>query len=112
MLMSDYKAALAALKEEGVMMITPQARRRIAGAVRALPVGAQDRWGAWAQQYRTDIPYEIAVIALEALVTAESMIEQQLGQKTLDEDAEADLLNDLGYIQAIETALRNEGIGR
>jgi hypothetical protein len=95
------------------MMITPQARRRIAGAVRALQdMGAQDRWGAWAQQDRTDIPYEIAVIALEALVTAERMIEQQLGQKTLDEDAEADLLNDLGYIQAIETALRNEGIGR
>jgi hypothetical protein len=100
------------------MMITPQARRRIGGAVQSLPdTNARDRWGAWAQQaapnaVRIDVPYEIAVIALEALVTAERGIEQQLGQEALDEDIEADLLNDLGYIQAIETALRNEGIER
>jgi hypothetical protein len=100
------------------MMITPQARRRIGGAVQALlDTSARDRWGAWAQQaapnaVRTDVPYEIAAIALEALVTAERRIEQQLGQEALDEDREADLLNDLGYIQAIETALRNEGIER
>jgi hypothetical protein len=100
------------------MMITPQARRRITGAVRSLPdVSCQERWGAWAGQaapneIRADIPYDVAVIALEALTTAERSIEERLGKEGLDEDLEADLLNDLGYIQAIETTLRNEGIGR
>jgi hypothetical protein len=46
------------------------------------------------------------------LTAAERAIEQRLGQETLDDDLQADLLNDLGYVQAIENALRNEGIGR
>lgn len=100
------------------MMITPQACRRITGAVEALPdVLARERWGAWAQQaainqIRTDVPYDVAAIALEALVTAERDIANALGEDALDEDRQADLLNDLGYIQAIETQLRNEGVGR
>ena len=98
------------------MMITPQARRRIAGAVRAncRTTGAQDNARSLGATGSVRIsPYEIAVIALEALVTAERMIDRTTARpKTLDEDAEADLLNDLSYIQAIETALRNEGIGR
>lgn len=94
------------------MMITPQARRLITGAVRALPDGSRDRWGAWAERgstdaIRTDVPQDIAEIALQALVAAEKRIEQQLNVDGLDEDAEADLLNDLGYIHAIGTALRN-----
>jgi hypothetical protein len=100
------------------MMITPQARRLITGAVRALPEPrSRDLWGAWAGQVapdeiRADLPYDIAVIALEALTTAERTIRERLGSEGLAEDLEADLLNDLGYIQAIEIALRNEGIGR
>jgi hypothetical protein len=100
------------------MMITPQARRRISGAVRALPdPSSQERWGVWAGQtapneIRTDVPYDIAVIALEALTTAERSIEERLAKEGVDDDLEADLLNDLGYIQAIETTLRNEGIDR
>jgi hypothetical protein len=99
------------------MMITPQARRRITGAVTALPdASLRDRWGAWARaaspdQVRTDVPYEIAEIAFHALTAAEKTIYQQLEQD-LDEDTRADLANDLGYILAIETAIRNEGIGR
>jgi hypothetical protein len=100
------------------MMITPQACRRITGAVQALPDShSRDRWGTWAQQarpnqIRTDVPYDVAAIALEALTTAERRIEEQLRQDALDEDLQADLLNDLGYIHAIESALRNEGVGR
>jgi hypothetical protein len=99
-------------------MITPQACRRITGAVQALPDHTRrDLWGAWTQgarpnQVRTDMPYDIASIALDALVTAERRIEEQLGQSTLNEDERADLLNDLGYVQGIETALRGEGDGR
>jgi hypothetical protein len=93
------------------MMMTPQARRLITSAVRALPGGSRDQWGVWVGQgstdaIRTDIPQDIAEIALRALVVAEQHIEKQLGTDGLGEDAEADLLNDLGYIQSIETALR------
>jgi hypothetical protein len=61
---------------------------------------------------RTDVPYDIAVIVLEALTAAERCIEERLRTPCLEDDAEADLLNDLGYIQAIEAALHAEGIGR
>jgi hypothetical protein len=100
------------------MMLTPQARRRITGAIRSLEdTQARDRWGAWTQtvapnEVRNDVPYDIAVIAYDALSEDARRIEARLGTEGLDEDLEADLLNDLGYIQAIETALRNEGIGR
>jgi hypothetical protein len=100
------------------MKITPQARRRITEAVQALPdARSRDRWGAWAGQgesavIRTDVPYDVAEIAFEALITAERSIEENLRKEGLDEDTEADLLNDLGYIEAIETEFRSEGIGR
>ena len=100
------------------MIITPQARRLITGAVRALPdARSQKRWEAWAGQagpseIRDNVPYDIAEIALEALTETERGIEERLGQKALDEDLEADLLNDLAYVQSIEAALRNEGVGR
>jgi len=42
----------------------------------------------------------------------ERRIEERLAAEGLDEDVEADLLNDLGYIEAIQNALRSEGIGR
>jgi hypothetical protein len=52
--------------------------------VQALPDShSRDRWGTWAQQarpnqIRTDVPYDVAAIALEALTTAERRIEEQL----------------------------------
>jgi hypothetical protein len=67
---------------------------------------------ASSHKVRTDVPYDIAAIALEALIAAEGRIEERLRTPGLDEDVEADLLNDLGYIQAIETALHAEGVGR
>lgn len=99
------------------MMITPQACRRITGAVRALSAPAQERWTKWARaatpiQIRRDVPYEIAEIALEALIAAERAIHEELSREALDEGDQADLLNDLGYIQAIQSTIRNEGVGR
>jgi len=99
------------------MMITPQARRRIAGAVEALQdMRAREIWQAWAQhagpsEIRTNVPYEIAEIALAALSADDRRIAEQLNGP-LDDDTQADLSNDLGYIRAIETALRAEGVGR
>lgn len=100
------------------MKITPQACRRITGAVEGLAdPGCKTRWRKWAEQghpseTRTDIPYDVASIALEALAVDERRIEERLAAEGLDEDVEADLLNDLGYIEAIQNALRSEGIGR
>ena len=100
------------------MKITPQARRRITGAVRALnDLGLSERWGRWdaagpANQIRTDLPYEIAEIAFQALTAAERAIHAQLEGGGVDEDTRADLANDLGYVQAIETTFRGSGIGR
>jgi len=100
------------------MMITPQARRRITVATGTLTDPEEkDRWQAWASAaaanvVRTEVPFDIAEIALRALIGAEREIYQQLGRREIDEDTQADLLNDLGYVQAIGTAIRNEGVGR
>jgi len=95
------------------MMITPQACRRITGAVRALDPRSRERWESWAATIAAGVPpYDVAEIALRALEAAESDIHRELGRETLDEDARADLANDLGYVQAIETALRAESVGR
>jgi hypothetical protein len=100
------------------MMITPQACRRITGAVETLAdPSLRTRWGAWTQrgisnQFRSDVPYEVAAIALDALTADSRRIEELLKAGVADENLEADLLNDLGYVRAIETSLRNEGVGR
>jgi hypothetical protein len=98
------------------MKITPQARRRITGAVQALDPSLQNRWESWAaagaaSQIRTDVPYDIAEIALRALGAAEKEIYLRLEYDGLDEDTRADLANDLGYVLAIETSIRAEGVG-
>lgn len=101
---------------DAAMMITPQACRRIAGALGSLPDDSRrERWGKWSQgaasnQTRAEVPYDIASIALDALTADERRIREQL-DSALDDDSRADLLNDLGYILSIEAALRNEGIG-
>jgi hypothetical protein len=100
------------------MMISPQARRRITAAVRDLQDSqSRGRWGAWAEQapanqVRADVPHDVAAIALEALIEAERSIDSLLAKETLNEDRQADLLNDLGYIRSITAALRSEGFVR
>jgi hypothetical protein len=100
------------------MVITPQAYRRISDAVRQLPNDRViDQWGAWAigglpDKPRYDVPYYIAEIALEALTADEHRIQTKLDLPSLDEDIEGDLLNDLGYVQAIQASLRGQGVGR
>jgi hypothetical protein len=92
---------------ETAMKLTPQARRLIGEAIGFLSdPSARDRWSAWAAQGdHAELSYPVAQIALRALETAADRIEKRLGSESLDEDSEADLLNDLGYIRAIKTAL-------
>jgi len=95
------------------MKLTPRARRLLSEAVEALPSrGDQATFRKWASSKAadTDIPYEIAAIALAAVLSEKRKIEFSLESPSLDEDAEADLLNDLGYVQAMEKSLRLEGI--
>jgi hypothetical protein len=96
------------------MKLTPQGRRLIGEAVGFLPdPSARDRWSTWAKEGdHAELPYPIAEIAVHALEAAGHRIEKQLGSGSLDEDSEADLLNKLGYIRAIETALRRENVSR
>lgn len=95
------------------MTLTPQARRLISAAVGALPDAAHEKWRAWVVSSPTgDLPYDVAVIALEALEATARRLEGRLEEESLDEDIEADILNDLGYIHAIESGLRQQGIGR
>ena len=104
--------------DEGAMIITPQARRRIDSAVRGLPdARSQERWSAWTRRtapnfVQDGIPYDIAEIALEALTAAERRIEARLSAPGVHDDSEADLLNDLGFIRSVEALLRAEGVGR
>lgn len=58
---------------------------------------------AASNEIRTDVPYDIAEIALEALKAAVRSIEKRLRTAGLDEDVEADLLNDLGYYKPLRT---------
>jgi hypothetical protein len=117
---ADYYADYAdsEIRMNAAVMITPQARRRITAAVRDLPdLGSRDRWGVWAKESLpdricTDVPDDVAAIALEALIGAERGVEAQLAEDALDEDRQADLLNDLGYIRSIAAVLRSEGLVR
>ncbi len=95
------------------MIITPQACRRITAAVSALPVARRQVWTSWvgaSDAPRTEIPYDVAIVARDALVMAKHEIEKELGRAPIDEDREADLLNDLGYVQSIETELLAQGL--
>ena len=49
------------------MMITPQARRRITGAVRALDPHSRECWESWAATAAGVPPYNVAEIALTAI---------------------------------------------
>jgi hypothetical protein len=108
----------SAIRMSAAVMITPQARRGITAAVRDLPdSGSRDRWGVWAKESLpdricTDVPDDVAAIALEALIGAERGVEAQLAEDALDEDRQADLLNDLGYIRSIAAVPRSEGLVR
>jgi hypothetical protein len=106
------------IRMSAAMTITPQARRRITAAVRDLPdSGSRDRWGVWAKESLpdricTDVPDDVAAIALEALIGAERGVEAQRAEDALDEDRQADLRNDLGYIRSIAAVPRSEGLVR
>jgi hypothetical protein len=98
------------------MIITPKDRRLIGEAIMLLSDATRDQWSEWAHGFgvsenASDVPYEISDIALQALNAAVHDIEWRLQRHDLHEDARSDLLNDLGYIQAVQESLRSENVG-
>jgi hypothetical protein len=55
-----------------------------------------------------DLTPRAAEIALEILVFAEEKMRRALDAPGLDEDDEADLLNDLGFVDSVEACLRKQ----
>ena len=99
------------------MVITPKVRRLIAEGVALLPDPMRDRWNEWARPFEitesaSEVPYEIADLALQALTAAEQDIEWRLQRPNLHEDARSDMLNDLGDIRAIQATIRAENVGQ
>lgn len=93
------------------MILTPRAKQVVSEAMRALPSGSvgRDRWYGWAEHQKAyELPDHLVSIVQEALGCIGHVYEERLKSGSLTEDEEADLLNDLGYIRAIENELRRE----
>jgi hypothetical protein len=89
------------------MILTVKARRFVADAVDQLPDDhVRSVWRSFEKKPTQDIPAHVAAAALQALEYAEYEINNRLRRGHLDEIEEADLVNDLGFIKAVETDLR------
>jgi hypothetical protein len=92
------------------MKLTPQAQRLVAGLMQSHPdAQARARWSSWENRSAgEDLPADILLAVIDALAMAAREIETSLDAGGLDEDRESDLVNDLGYIQAIGSDLKKE----
>jgi len=92
------------------MKLTPQALRLVSGLMSSSPDGgAHSRWLAWAARTPGgDLPDDLLLVVIEALTDAAWRLEQALSAPGIDDDRESDLVNELGYIQAISGDLKKE----
>lgn len=98
------------------MVLSPKDRRLITDAVALISDPARDRWREWIRSFNaadlaSEVPYEIADIALQALSAAERDTEWRLRGDYLHEDARADMLNDLALIRSIRLSIRAANVG-
>jgi len=94
------------------MILTPQAQRLVAEAVRELPGAARDKWRSWSECHNGGtLPEELAPVVLDALDLFMKRINARLATPSLSEDDQMDLTNELGYVQAIFGQLRHEATG-
>jgi hypothetical protein len=88
------------------MMLSPKAHRLVAEAISTLPdSSARTTWVDWAER-PSEVTDEVASVAIEALENVAKQIVSQLTSGRLDEDEQADLTNDLYFIQCIEDDLK------
>ena len=94
------------------MLLTPKAHRFVCEAIRDLPdAGARERLRSWMHQSTTEsMPPDIASLALTALERFETWMRECLEASRANEDKEAELINDIRFVQAIESDLRKAGI--
>jgi hypothetical protein len=94
------------------MKLTPKAHRFVAEAIRDLPdARARDRLRAWIQRSPDEVlPPDIASLTLTALERFETWLTECLRTPKLDDDRQAEIINDIRFIQAIESDFRKEGV--
>ena len=87
------------------MHLSPKAYRLVAEAVQSLAFEQCMVWHEWSTREQGALSTAAALVAQEALRLKEQKLREALEADSLDEDAEADLANDLGFISAIERDL-------
>jgi hypothetical protein len=94
------------------MKLSQKAHRFVAEAIRDLPdPSARDRLRSWMQRSAGEnLPPEIAALTLTALERFEIWMKECLEMSRADADRQADLINDIRFVQAIESDLRREGV--
>jgi len=89
------------------MKLSAKARRFVAEAVADLPdAGSQATWRVFERAPGEDVAPDVAAEALRALESAKRDITLRLERGQLPPDEQADLGNDLRFIQSIESDLR------
>jgi hypothetical protein len=92
------------------MKLSPKAHRFIARAIRDFPdVAEGEQLRAWAGAGPgNDLPAEIAPLVLNLLSRFEGWMKERLGSGRLDEDQRAETINDLRFIYAIQSDIRED----
>jgi hypothetical protein len=97
------------------MKLSPKARRFVAEAIRDLPTAIARNplrsWVTWVEGTgEAEMPPEIASLTLTALQRFETWMRECLEANRANEDKEAELINDIRFVQSIEKALQREGV--
>ncbi len=93
------------------MRLTPQAYRLVAEAMKSASYAERSSWESWLATGFSpdrDMPFDVVSEVRGALSRIERTILQKLHDERPDDDREADLLNDLGYVRAIDVDLKRE----
>jgi hypothetical protein len=94
----------------GAMKLSASARRIISyGVSRLKDEEALAAWSRWQKRHPDgELPTDIVAIAARSIAILESEILGAIATKKYAEEMEGDILNDLGYVRAIESDLRKE----
>lgn len=92
------------------MKLSVPARRMISyGVSRLNDEEARVAWSKWLERHPDDdLPPHIIAIAARSVAILESQILGAIAAKKFTDETEGDILNDLGYVRAIESDLRKE----
>lgn len=94
------------------MKLSPKAQRFVIEAARGLKdSGAKDRLLSWISRApQTDLPDDIAPTTLAALESLEAWMMTRLEASRSDENQEAEIINDIRFIQTLERGLKRAAL--